>query len=153
MPVKAEVKEIHKRERITLYPVSQTLHRLRNDSLGITLGKEERASGIDENPKRYVEVILPPAKQTRLCHTLTLTLEGNTAYRIACAYGKDFYPRTDLGEATLSTNDMQQISLPMNVTLNPDQQLHIRLFPWQPQENEVLHFNVKNWKIEGVVLE
>lgn len=153
LPVKAEVKEIRKRKRITLYPESPTLHRLRNDSLGITLGKEKQASEIDEDPKRYVEVILPPSEQTRLCRTLTLTLEGNTAYRIACAYGKDFYPRTDLGEATQSTNGMQQISLPMNVTLNPGQQLHIRLFPWQPQENEVLHFNVKNWKIEGVVLE
>ena len=107
---------------------------------------------IDEAQKRYVEIILPRSEQTLLLRQLSFTLEGEIAYRVACAYGKDFYPRTDLGEAQQPVSGVQKLTFPMNITLNPGQQLHIRLFPWSTKDTDKLHFQVSDWKIEGISL-
>lgn len=153
LPVKADVKEVNGRTPVSIVPEGYSLRELKKEPQGITLEKGSWTAEMDEHSKRYVEVIVPPAGQTRLLRNLSFTMEGAVAYRVACAYGKDFYPRTDLGECQQPTEGTQHLSLPMNVTLNPGQQLHIRLFPWSTQENDNLHFRVTDWKVEGVTLE
>lgn len=71
---------------------------------------------------------------------------------MACAYGKDFYPRTDLGELQTPLKERCRVTLPMNVLLQAGQQLHLRLFPWSTEERRNLHFEVGEWQIDGVEL-
>lgn len=108
---------------------------------------------MDEYAKRYVELVIPASDQTRLLRQLSFTLEGEVACRVACAYGKDFYPRTDLGEIQQPQSGRQQITWPMNVILHAGQQLHIRLFPWSTKATTRCHFTASGWCVEGVVLE
>ena len=74
------------------------------------------------------------------------------AYRVACAYGKDFYPRTDLGEEQKPQTGRRLIELPMNVTLSPGQQMYFRLFPWSTVESDDIYVRTRDWKIEGTVI-
>ena len=152
LPVKAEVKEVKERSSVTLPLDNPSVRGLEKQDKGITIEGNQWTAEIDEAQKRYVEIIVPRTEQTLLLRQLSFTLEGNIAYRVACAYGKDFYPRTDLGEAQQPVSGIQQLTFPMNVTLNPGQQLHIRLFPWSTKDTDKLHFNVKDWKVEGTTL-
>ena len=85
---------------------------------------------IDENANRYVEwVVRDVTKPTRLV-SLSFTLRGDVSYRIAIARGKDFYPRTDLGELQRNGLPKRLVTIPINMTVAPGAQLNIRLFPW-----------------------
>ncbi|MBQ8673846.1 MAG: rhamnogalacturonan acetylesterase [Bacteroides sp.] len=152
LPVRADVQEVKEREPIVLSLDNTSLRTLEETRKGITIEGGRWSAEIDEAQKRYVEVIVPRTEQTLLLRRLSLTLEGEVAYRIACAYGKDFYPRTDLGEAQRPAKGVQQLDFPMNVMLRPGQQLHLRLFPWSTRESNSLSFSVKDWKVEGTVL-
>lgn len=150
LPVKAVVKTVIERTPIALMPEGPTLRGLQETTQGITLEEGAWSAEIDEHAKRYVEVIIPPMEQTTILRSLSFTLQGDIAYRVACAYGKDFYPRTDLGEEQKPQSGTRKIQLPMNTTLAPGQSLHIRLFPWSTRETDDLHFNISDWKVEGV---
>lgn len=152
LPVKAEVKEVKERTSVTLPLGNPSVRGLVQQEGGITMEGGKWTAEMDENPKRYVEVILPRTEETLLLRRLSFTLEGDIAYRVACAYGKDFYPRTDLGEAQQPASGIRELSFPMNVTLNPGQQLHIRLFPWSTADSEKLSFQIKDWSVEGTVI-
>lgn len=152
LPVKADVKEVLERASVEYTLENPSLRELKEELQGITMESGQWTAEIDEAQKRYVEIILPRSEQTLLLRQLSFTLEGEIAYRVACAYGKDFYPRTDLGEAQQPVSGVQKLTFPMNITLNPGQQLHIRLFPWSTRGTDKLHFKVSDWKIEGISL-
>ena len=54
---------------------------------------------IDEAANRYVEIIIESKDKTLLVKQVSFMLDGDICYRAAYARGKDFYPRTDIGEA------------------------------------------------------
>lgn len=152
LPVVAEVTEVTERVPVKLHPEQRTLRELEENGRGITLNGGRWDAEIDEAQKRYVEVVIPRSEQTMLLRELSFTIEGEVAYRVACAYGKDFYPRTDLGELQTPLKERRRVTLPMNLLLQAGQQLHLRLFPWSTEEHRNLHFEVGEWQIDGVVL-
>lgn len=153
IPVRAEVKEV--KERISNVvslrnPAIRGLVYTTDGQMTIEQGKWK--AEIDEAQKRYVEVIVPGQNEAMLLRQLSFTLEGGIAYRVACAYGKDFYPRTDLGEIQQPNEGLNRLTFPMNVMLKPHQRLHIRLFPWSTREADDLMFRIKDWRVEGSIL-
>lgn len=153
LPVKALVKDIAKRSDITVTPSGMSFKGLEDNDGNITIEGGKWSAEIDEAQKRYAEVVVAPAEKTMLLRNLSFTLDGEIAYRVACAYGKDFYPRTDLGEAQKPVKGSQQLSFPMNVLLNPGQQLHVRIYPWSTTETDKLSFSVTDWSLDAVTLE
>lgn len=152
LPVVAEVTEVTERVPVKICPERRSLRELEESRRGITLNGGRWDAEIDEAQKRYVEVVIPRSEQTMLLRGLSFSIEGEVAYRVACAYGKDFYPRTDLGELQTPVKEGRRVTLPMNVLLQAGQQLHIRLFPWSTEQRRNLHFEVEDWQIDGVVL-
>lgn len=153
LPVKAEVKAVQSRESFSVDLDKMSFRSLQSQDDFITIEGKQWSAEIDEAQKRYVEVILPPAEQTRVLQQLSFTLEGGIAYRVACAYGKDFYPRVDLGEIQTPKQGSQRYVYPMNISLNPGQALHIRLYPWSVEATDDLSFQVKDWKVEGSIIQ
>jgi lysophospholipase L1-like esterase len=152
IPVRGMVCEVGERVPTSVTPDRHMLRGLTADSHGITIEGGKWSAEIDEHANRYVEVVVPMQEQTMQINSLSFRLDGGVAYRVACAYGKDFYPRTDLGELQQPQSGTRVVTLPMNVTLKPGQRLHIRLFPWSTQDTDNLHFSADGWKIEGSIL-
>lgn len=152
LPVVAEVKEVSERLPVSLTVERPVLRGLVRAEQGITIEGNEWSAEIDEAARRYVEVVVPPVENTVLLNSLSLYVDGEVAYRIACAYGKDFYPRTDIGEEQTPEKGRRNVTLPLNVTLNPGQKLHIRLFPWSTMASDNLHFTIGDWKVEGSIV-
>ncbi|MBR5820129.1 MAG: rhamnogalacturonan acetylesterase [Alistipes sp.] len=153
LPVYAEVQEVVERTPLKLTPTEYTLRELVEKPQGVTREGGVWEAEIDEVQKRYVELIIPRAEQTRLLRNISFSIEGEVAFRVACAYGKDFYPRTDLGEEQQAVKGVRKISYPIDVTIHAGQQLHIRLFPWSTTESRNLHFKLSDWQIDGVTLQ
>ena len=149
LPVYADVKSVKERQPVTYTPASFSVRSLAKEDGKVNIEGGKWTAEIDEAQNRYIEFIIPASEQTRHINKLTLTLDGEIAYRIAWAYGKDFYPRTDIGEEQTPKAGVREIVCPMNVILNPQQQLHIRLFPWSTKETDKLSFRITNCKIEG----
>ncbi|MDE6089695.1 MAG: rhamnogalacturonan acetylesterase [Duncaniella sp.] len=153
LPVKAEVKDVVDRSPVEyVLEKPSALRDLKNEAQGVTTETGKWPAEIDEAQNRYIEFILPPSSQTVLLRKLSFTLDGDVAYRVACAYGKDFYPRTDLGEEQKPQTGRRLIELPMNVTLSPGQQMYFRLFPWSTVESDDIYVRTGDWKIEGTVI-
>lgn len=74
---------------------------------------------------------------------MSFMLDGDICYRAAYARGKDFYPRTDIGEAQRPVAGKHKIVLPIQATLQPHKQLHVRLFPWSLKATDNLYFNIQ----------
>ncbi len=153
LPVVAEVAAVTERVPLRIRLDQPTLRELEQQPYGIAPVGGGWDAEIDEAQKRYVEVIVPRSEQNRLLRELSFTIEGEVAYRVACAYGKDFYPRTDLGESQQPVEGRRRIVCPMNVLLQAGQQLHIRLFPWSTTKRNELAFELSVWQVEGVVLQ
>ncbi len=71
---------------------------------GLTIEKNQWPADIDEAGNRYVEFVIGGAEKTLLVQQISFVLEGKICYRIAYARGKDFYPRTDMGERQQATD-------------------------------------------------
>lgn len=153
LPVKAVCKAVKSQTPVTLKPSETSLKGLVRSSGAITIEGENWPADIDESGARYVEVVLSGGGKTVHVQQLTLALDGEVSYRVACARGKDFYPRTDLGENQKAKNGLQTLTFPVNMTLQPGARLHVRLFPWSTQANNQLTFNVENWQFKGVEIE
>ena len=150
VPVKATVQEVKERTDIQMALSNPSWRGLTETPEGLTIEGGQWTAEIDEAQKRYYELILPPVEDNLLLRQLSFTLEGEVSYRVACAYGKDFYPRTDLGEAQQGQPGVQQLSFPMNLSLQPGQQLYIRFFPWSTQDNDKLSFRLSDWQLDAV---
>ena len=108
---------------------------------------------IDESGNRYVEFIIRNKKENALVlQSLSFLLKGNLCYRIAYARGKDFYPRTDIGESQQSNNISDKLVFPINTTINSDESLHIRLFPWNISGGK-MNFQIADWQVQGFEIE
>lgn len=150
VPVKASVQEVKERTDIQMALLNPSWRGLIETPEGLTIEGGHWTAEIDEAQKRYYELILPPVEENLLLRQLSFTLEGEVSYRVACAYGKDFYPRTDLGEAQQGQLGVQQLSFPMNLSLQPGQQLYIRFFPWSTQDSNELSFRLSDWQLDAV---
>ena len=150
VPVKANVQEVKERTDIQIALSNPSWRGLTETPEGLTIEGGQWTAEIDEAQKRYYELILKPVEDNLLLRQLSFTLEGEVSYRVACAYGKDFYPRTDLGEAQQGQPGVQQLSFPMNLSLQPGQQLYIRFFPWSTQDNDKLSFRLSDWQLDAV---
>lgn len=145
-------KEISQK-RDTLFTISEIqLKGMKKQGNAYTIESDIWPADIDEDGKRYVEFILHNSNKTLILNQLSFMMEGNCCYRIACARGKDFYPRTDIGEEQrpVSTSDKQIYR--MNITVNPNENLHIRFFPWSLQGGDV-KFEIKDWTLQGNTIE
>lgn len=152
LPVKAVVSEVKERSAVSIPLERIDVKGLQRTDGGITIEGGRWSAEIDEAQKRYVEVIVPASEHTLLLRQLSFTIEGDVAYRVACAYGKDFYPRTDVGESQQPVGGKRSVVCPANIMLRPGQRLHIRLYPWSRRESSDIHFSVGDWKVEGIML-
>lgn len=150
VPVTASVQEVKERTDIQIALSNPSWRGLTETPEGLTIEGGQWTAEIDEAQKRYYELILKPVEDNLLLRQLSFTLEGEVSYRVACAYGKDFYPRTDLGEAQQGQPGVQQLSFPMNLSLQPGQQLYIRFFPWSTQDSDKLSFRLSDWQLDAV---
>lgn len=150
VPVKASVQEVKERTDIQIALSNPSWRGLTETAEGLTIEGGQWTAEIDEAQKRYYELILKPVEDNLLLRQLSFTLEGEVSYRVACAYGKDFYPRTDLGEAQQGQPGVQQLSFPMNLSLQPGQQLYIRFFPWSTHDSDKLSFRLSDWQLDAV---
>ncbi|MGL4852777.1 MAG: rhamnogalacturonan acetylesterase, partial [Phocaeicola sp.] len=97
---------------------------------------------------RYVEFIVKSNEKTVVVQQLSFVLKGAINYRIAYARGKDFYPRTDIGE----NKPGERVEFPIHTTLKPGEQLHIRLFPWNTQSG-ALTFQLEDCLVKALEIE
>lgn len=120
---------------------------------GITIETGKWPADIDEDGKRYAEVIIQSNEKSLIIRRISFTLEGEISYRLAYAHGKDFYPRTDLAEQPHAPKAPGKQIFPVNVTLKPHERLHIRLFPWSTRQSKELYFRIKDCRFEGMEIE
>lgn len=120
---------------------------------GITIETGKWPADIDEDGKRYAEVIIQSNEKSLIIRRISFTLEGEISYRLAYAHGKDFYPRTDLAEQPHAQKTPGKQIFPVNVTLKPHERLHIRLFPWSTRQSKELYFRIKDCRFEGMEIE
>ena len=152
LPVVAEVKAVSKRTEVSIPIENYNLKELKDTLQGITTVAESWPAEIDEAQKRYVEIVLPRREKTLVVRSVSFEMEGDACYRVAYARGKDFYPRTDIGEEQQVRKGVRKLSYPINTTLKIGEQMHIRLFPWSTEEKNMT-FNITSWKVEGVEIE
>jgi len=119
----------------------------------ITIETGKWPADIDEDGKRYAEVIIQSNEKSLIIRRISFTLEGEISYRLAYAHGKDFYPRTDLAEQPHAPKAPGKQIFPVNVTLKPHERLHIRLFPWSTRQSKELYFRIKDCRFEGMEIE
>lgn len=107
---------------------------------------------IDEVAKRYVEFVVRGNEKALRLKELSFLLKGDIAYRLAVAGGKDFYPRTDIGELQQNGEDQRQVNVAINKTVAAGSQLNIRLFPWVVGGGK-RSFKIEDVKIQAIELE
>ena len=123
------------------------------ETSGITIEKGAWPADIDESGSRYIEFFVKGLKKSVIVRQVSFTLSGKVAYSVAASKGNDFYPRTDLGENQRAVEGTQQITLPVNITVKPNERLGIRIFPWSTEATESLHFDIEGFTLEGMEIE
>lgn len=152
VPVKAISKEIAQRTEVTLTPAENLLKGMKKDSNAYTIESDLWPVDLDESGSRYVEFVLRNNGKTLLLKQLSFTLKGNPSYRIAYARGKDFYPRIDIAENQKGNLDSGKLVFPINATVNPNERLHIRMFPWSTEGGK-MEFEIADWQVQGIEIE
>ncbi|WP_300726314.1 rhamnogalacturonan acetylesterase [uncultured Bacteroides sp.] len=152
LPVYANCKTVSSRTPLTLRPTGTSIKGIIKEGEKYNIEGNKWPADIDEAANRYVEFILHNENETLNVKQLNLILEGDICYRIAYARGKDFYPRTDLGEAQRPISGAQQLTLPVNTTLKPGEQLNVRIFPWSLKETENLNFKIKDCNFQTLII-
>lgn len=152
LPVEAVCKAVIQKESITKQYSDIALKGLVKVGDAITVESAEWPVEIDESANRYVELIVRSGKKAMNVKELSFVLTGEVCYRIAYARGKDFYPRTDIGENQKNDSSTKKISLPINTTIKPGEQLNIRFFPWNISGGK-MDFRIDNWEVNGIEME
>lgn len=153
LPVKALCKDIIHKKPVKHSLSAITLKGLKQTAQEITLEAGSWHAEIDENGSRYIEVVIPSEEKALFIDQVSFTLTGDICYRIAYARGKDFYPRTDIGECQTAQTETRRLTFPVKTTLKAGERLHIRLFPWSTQQSDTLHFKTEEWQFEGTEFE
>lgn len=153
LPVKAICKDIIHKSLVNHNLSAIPLKGLKQTAQGITLETGSWLAEIDENRNRYIEVVIPTEEKALFIRQVSFTLTGDICYRIAYARGKDFYPRTDIGECQTAQSQTKRVTFPVGTTLKAGERLHIRLFPWSTQQRETLHFKIEEWQLKGTEFE
>jgi DNA-binding protein len=152
IPVKAIGKEISRRTEVALTHTDVLLKGMKKKGDAYTIDSDVWPADIDENGNRYVEFILRNSDKTLVLTQLSFILKGNPCFRIAFARGKDFYPRMDIAERQKGDSFSDKLVFPVNVTINPKERLHIRIFPWNPVGGK-MDFQIVDWGIRGIEVE
>ena len=152
IPVKAIGKEMSRRTEVALTHTEILLKGMKKKDDAYTIDSDIWSADIDENGNRYMEFILCNNDKTLVLTQLSFTLKGNPCFRIAFARGKDFYPRTDIAERKKGDSFSDKLVFPVNVTINPKERLHIRIFPWNPVGGK-MDFQIVDWEIRGIEVE
>ncbi|MCD7710127.1 MAG: rhamnogalacturonan acetylesterase [Porphyromonadaceae bacterium] len=153
IPVYADCKGISKETPKDISVKKYSLNGLQEEASGITIEKGQWPDDIDESGNRYVEFYLKGVKKNFTVRQITFILSGEVAYRVAASKGGDFYPRTDLGENQKAEAGTRQISLPVNMTITPNDRLAIRFFPWSTKTTDSLYFKIEDFTFEGMEIE
>lgn len=153
IPVKAIAKRMSAKKDVTIQSADIQLKGIKKVHDSYTIESDIWPVDIDESGNRYVEFIIRNKKENALVlQSLSFLLKGNLCYRIAYARGKDFYPRTDIGESQQSNNISDKLVFPINTTINSDESLHIRLFPWNISGGK-MNFQIADWQVQGFEIE
>lgn len=152
IPVKAISKEISQRTEVTLTHIENLMKGMKKNGNAYTIESGLWPMDIDESGNRYVEFIVRNNDKTLLLKQISFTLKGNPCYRIAYARGKDFYPRIDIAESQKGKLASDKLVLPINATINPNDRLHIRFFPWCTEGGK-MDFEISDWQIMGIEIE
>lgn len=153
LPVMAVCKNITQQTEVARQCPGMGMKGLIETENGISIETQTWPADIDEDGKRYVEVIISGNEKAMMIRRISFTLEGTICYRIAYARGKDFYPRTDIGEQQIQENTSGKLTFPVNATLKPNERLHIRFFPWSTRQHKELYFRIKDCMFEGTEIE
>ena len=153
LPVNASCKDITRQTAFERTLSGRMLKGLRETKQGIMPEAGEWPAEIDEDANRYVEYVIPGGEKAFIVRKLSFVLSGPVDFRVAYARGKDFYPRTDIGEQQDIAQENTPMELPINVLVRPGERLHIRIFPWSKKAAKDLSFDVKNGRYEGIELE
>lgn len=143
LPVQAVCKEVTNSQNITIQGKVTGMKGITFNEGKYTITGANWPADIDEAANRYVEIIIESKDKTLLVKQVSFMLDGDICYRAAYARGKDFYPRTDIGEAQRPVAGKHKIVLPIQATLQPHKQLHVRLFPWSLKATDNLYFNIQ----------
>lgn len=152
IPLKVLCKEMKSKRVITKSHPELQLKGMEKTGDRFTIETGEWPADIDEAGSRYVEFIIRNGEKTCMLKELSFILKGDVCFRVAYAYGKDFYPRTDVGECQQSNPSLNKIAFPLHVTLKPEERLHIRLFPWSTTAGNK-DFAIEEWKVQGIEIE
>lgn len=153
LPVKAIGKEIRQKKDITLHSADILLKGIKTKGEGYTIETDNWPIDIDESGNRYVEFVIRNKKKKVLTlQQLSFILRGELCCRVAYARGKDFYPRTDIGESQQINNSSDKLVFPVNATINPNENLHIRIFPWNTSGG-TMDFQLIDWQVQGFEIE
>ncbi len=152
LPVKAVSKEISQKTDITKSNAQLNLNGLKTTDSGTTIESGVWPKDMDGNGKRYMEFIIQNDNKALVIQQVSFILKGNVCYRIAYARGKDFYPRTDIGENQKAERTSDNQAFPVNVTVKPDERLHIRFFPWSISGGS-MDFKIDDFQIQGMEIE
>ena len=149
LPVYADCKQISK-ETPKKSLKNHTLKGLVEETSGITI--EKGAHGrpdIDESGSRYIDFFVKGLKKSVIVRQVSFTLSGKVAYRVAASKGNDFYPRTDLGENQRAVEGTQQITLPVNITVKPNERLAYAFSRGAPKQTDSCISTSKDshWKV------
>lgn len=149
IPVKAVVKKATESERILLEPEPSNMRGLSMTDSGILPTTEAGVwpKEIDEVNDRYMEFIITATEGTMQISDATIGVNEGICYRVAVARGKDFYPRTDIGENRTGSS-ASPMNMPINVNLSPGESLHLRVYPWSPSGGNNV-FKIEDLKIRG----
>lgn len=153
LPVQAVCKEVTNSQNITIQGKVTGMKGITFNEGKYTITGANWPADIDEAANRYVEIIIESKDKTLLVKQVSFMLDGDICYRAAYARGKDFYPRTDIGEAQRPVAGKHKIVLPIQATLQPHKQLHVRLFPWSLKATDNLYFNIQECIFEATEIQ
>lgn len=108
----------------------------------------EWPADIDESGTRYIELyaIIPEASTL---NEISVTTDKELCYRIAMSRGKNFYPRTTVGEC-FNDGHKEEMTFKTSATIKKNERLVIRIYPWSKQKTAKA-FTIKEIKIKGTL--
>lgn len=109
---------------------------------------------IDENGERYVQLTLTAGSRCVKIKNIAIRSCGAFSYRMSCAFGKDFYRNSVLGERQHPAPGAISLdSFSTSVVLRPAQSLLVRVYPWSNDVADNVKFSFSDVDIRADVVE
>lgn len=111
---------------------------------------------IDESSERYVQLRLNSYDKHVRLESISILASGNICYRIAAALGHDFFQRRYIGERNVAISNKDTLTrecYTTPVTMEPNQMVLLRIFPWAVDNWENEAFEIQDIEIKATACE